>query len=460
MNPKTKTLREERTKLLDSMSKRLSDANAQNRPMTDEEMAAHRADDARSDALKTQIEAIEKVDAEIEASRKVVPNGAKPAQIQPTTEPEPKPRPFVTAPVFASSLRAFKGDRAEERAHRSGMWIKAIMGDQYAAGWCRDNGVRIGRSDEARAMGESVNSAGGFLVPEEFSSAIIAIRDNYGVFRQNARVLTMGSDTIMVPRRTSGLTVYALGENPSAEITKSDVALDQVRLTVKNWATHTDVSNDLLADSAINVADLLAAEWGYAYALKEDQCGFTGDGSATYQGIQGVNPKYEANTGYLGFTVAATAAHDTIAELDLGDVMPLVGKVMPQFLGRSKWYMSSSTWGRVAYLLANAGGNTIGTLQGGSVGMSFYGFPVVITNVLPTATSTDYTNKVLALFGDLSAAATMGNRQQLSVLVDPYTRGGYNQTRFVSVSRWDINIHDIGSASVYPPLAALAGGTS
>jgi HK97 family phage major capsid protein len=460
MNPKTKTLREERAALLDSMSKRLTDAHSQNRPMTDEETSAHKADDARADALKVQIEAIEKVDAEIEASRQLIPNGAKPAQPKPTPEPEPRTQPYVTAPVFASQLRSFKGQDAEKRAHRSGMWIKAILGDQFAGQWCRDNGVRIGGSGEVRAMGESVNSAGGFLVPEEFSSAIIAIRDQYGVFRQNARVLNMSTDTIMVPRRTSGLSVYALGENPSSEITKSDIGLDQVRLTAKNWATHTDVSNDLLADSAINVADLLAAEWGYAYALKEDQCGFTGDASATYQGILGVNNKYEANTSFLGWTTAATAAHDTIAELDLGDVMPLVGKVMPQFLGRSKWYMSSTTWGRIAYLLANAGGNTIGTLQGGSVGMSFYGFPVVISNVLPTASATDYTNKTLALFGDLSAAATIGSRQQLSVLVDPYTRGGYNQTRFVSVSRWDINVHDIGSASVYPPLAALAGGTS
>jgi HK97 family phage major capsid protein len=455
MNPKTKTLREERAALLDSMSKRLSDANVQNRPMTDEETAAHKADDARADALKLQIEAIEKVDAEIEASRQLIPNGAKPAQPKPTPDPEQRTQPYVTAPVFASQLRSFKGQDAEKRAHRSGMWIKAILGDQFAGQWCRDNGVRIGGSGEVRAMGESVNSAGGFLVPEEFSSAIIAIRDQYGVFRQNARVLSMNSDTIMVPRRTSGLTVYALGENPSAEITKSDVGLDQVRLTAKGWATHTDVSNDLLADSAINVADLLASEWGYSYALKEDQCGFTGDGSATYQGILGAVNKYEANTNFLGWQ-AADSGHNLASELDIGDVTPTMGRVMPQFLGRSKWYMSSVLWGQLISIMAGNSGNTIATLQDGINGPRLFGFPVVTTNVLRSSLSTDYASDVVAFFGDLSTAATMGSRQQLSVVVDPFSRAGYNQTRFISISRWDINVHDIGSTTVLPPLAALA----
>ena len=59
-------------------------------------------------------------------------------------------------------------------------------------------------------------------------AAIIDLREQYGVFRQNTRVVRMGSDTLTIPRRASGLTGYFVGE--AASITESTGTFDQVSL--------------------------------------------------------------------------------------------------------------------------------------------------------------------------------------------------------------------------------------
>jgi HK97 family phage major capsid protein len=49
-------------------------------------------------------------------------------------------------------------------------------------------------------------------VPEEVSMDIIVLRDSYSLARRVCKVWPMGRDTITVPKLTSGLTAYAVGE--------------------------------------------------------------------------------------------------------------------------------------------------------------------------------------------------------------------------------------------------------
>jgi hypothetical protein len=49
----------------------------------------------------------------------------------------------------------------------------------------------------------------------------------------------------------------------------------------------------------INMGDDLAGEIAYAFALKEDQCGFIGDGTSTYGGMQGVCTKIKGLSGTI-----------------------------------------------------------------------------------------------------------------------------------------------------------------
>ena len=124
-------------------------------------------------------------------------------------------------------LRAYRGERAEERAYTAGRFLAAAIWQHHdSIQWCNDHGVSI-----RDAMTGASNQLGGALVPEEMETAIIDLREQYGVFRREARIVPMASDTKIVPRRTSGVTAYFVSDN--TEVTASDKGWDQVTLTAR-----------------------------------------------------------------------------------------------------------------------------------------------------------------------------------------------------------------------------------
>jgi HK97 family phage major capsid protein len=95
----------------------------------------------------------------------------------------------------------------------------------------------------------------------------------------------MNSDTLLIARRTGGLTARAIGEN--AAPLQSDVLFDNVQLVAKLWAVDNRVPVSLLEDSVIDLADAMAVEVAQAYAETYDRVGFIGDGSGADHGIHG-----------------------------------------------------------------------------------------------------------------------------------------------------------------------------
>src|SRR5260370_42700915 len=91
----------------------------------------------------------------------------------------------------------------EAAAYRAGCWFMAAAG----ATWAKDRN-ELGLT---KAASEGISSAGAFLVPQEISDRIQELRDSRGIFRQNAYVEPMQSDSVLIPRRVTGLTAYFLG---------------------------------------------------------------------------------------------------------------------------------------------------------------------------------------------------------------------------------------------------------
>jgi HK97 family phage major capsid protein len=76
----------------------------------------------------------------------------------------------------------------DERAFRFGMWGLAAKGNRVAADWCNDHGIGLQEkkfSDDLlqKLHSEGTNTAGGYLVPEEFGADLILLREQYGVAR-------------------------------------------------------------------------------------------------------------------------------------------------------------------------------------------------------------------------------------------------------------------------------------
>jgi HK97 family phage major capsid protein len=335
-------------------------------------------------------------------------------------------------------------------AYNSGQFILAtIYGNKKSKEYCRENGIPM-RVQNAMTTGD--NTKGGFLVPEPLEAAIIELREQFGVFSREAQPWTMSESVQNVPKLAGEVTTYYVGENTA--ITPSDMALNLVRLEARKLAALTAVSSELNEDSVISVAEALARSVAQAFANQEDQAGFNGDGTSTYGGIVGLKSAlaagaiHDALSGNVGFSTLDLADFETAA-----GKLKMYGGIMP------KWYISQAGWANSMQRLLDAVGGNNGTDVANGMPMRFLGYPVVISQVLPTAL-TSTTSTILAYFGDLRMGAIFGRRRGLSIQADSSFYFNQDAIAIRATQRFDINVHERGTASEAGAIVALKTAAS
>ena len=348
---------------------------------------------------------------------------------QPQKQDAPKILPAI--PKAKARLHAFKGEQAERDAYHAGQWIKAqFLNDAAAKQFCNDHGLILG------AQTGGTNSEGGFLVPDPLSDAIIDVRDSVGVARQISRVIPMTSDTLSVPKRSGGLTIDYPSE--AGSITASDKAWANVSLAVKKQATLSKVSNELLADAVINVADDLASEIGFAFAQASDNELINGDGSSTYGSETGVI----SALGAAG-KVTLDSGETSQSSVTLADLHSVAGKLGDKHHAQAVWVMNRSFYSNVVQkLVYAAGGNTVSDIAGGS-GASLFGYQVYLTEQMPA----DAADKCIALFGAFVNGVVIGDRDGVEIAMSDSVYFADDCMGIRATARNDINVHDAGDGS-------------
>ena len=409
---------------------------------------------AKYDALKAKAERIKAAIAKAEAREaekaellKVL-NRAAPAPVE-TTDMKTRIEPV--------SYRGYKPGVFEtpEMAHRCGQWLKSLNGDVQARQWCRDNlGI------ESRDLGGQVNSLGGTLVFEDFSNSLIRLVETFGVSMNLAQRVTTQSDTLLVPKRLSGITGYWIGENTT--ITTSDPTATMVQLVLKKLAAATRVSNELLADNAISVAQWLVNEYATTISGTLDDAFFNGTGTSSYGGIRGLSQIDDGT--HTASVVSAASGNTTIAALDIDDYLKALAALPRYAIGTSAWYMHPATYHnsvqRMMLSTGTAGSGTIGALAGGntaanlaqSTPTTFLGLPVVWVLKMASAPTT---GQIAAYVGDLSLSSIMANKGDMQIASSTDRYFEVDQTAWRVVYRVDINHHSLGTTSEAGPVVAL-----
>lgn len=383
----------------------------------------------------------------------------------------------IPATVRRHTPRNFHGDRdglsAEHRAYLFGTWCLAKLSIDLPNHFHFENSLKLaseqlgmrlpGHWGSSLAAHQSNDGSTGshYSVPEQFGQDLIDLREMYGVARRVFRMLPMTSDTRTDPRRTGGLTANFEGEGDAgSESTKS---WDQVRLTAKKLMVLARYSSELNEDSVISIGDDLAGEISYAFANKEDDCGFNGDGTSTYGGILGVRDRLK-NVGTAGLVTQASG--NTLGAITLADFGKVVGK-LPQYADTSMaaWICHRTFYYEVMEtLLLAQGGVTAQETRASTRNPRpiFLGYPVEFSQVYPSATAT---STVFCTLGDHSRGASFGDRRSESIAFSEHaTVGGENvferdQIAIRGTERFDINVHDVGDASNAGPIVGLQTGS-
>jgi len=421
--------------------------------VTDEDGTPVAADDLEvilaPKMVEPEAEEEEKAAEEVEEEEEVAPKSIAPTFRKGLRQTAAASAPSIIRPKMWGGLKNFKDDSNGEgvkKAERFGRWLLAQTGHRKSLNWCERNGL------EVKAHTEGVNSAGGFLVPDEFETELITLREEFGVFRRNARNRPMSSDTLRVPRRSTGLTASFVGEATAG--TESTQTFESILLVAKKVMVLTTISNELSEDAFVNLADDVAGEIAYALAKKEDEVGFNGTGLSSEGGIEGIVTKIEAGTTAVMYHDAEVADLGSITLDNIGAMMGL----LPAYADtpNAKFYMHKAVWhGGFEAALTSAGGTSAREIKDGYRGTpTLFGYPVEFTQVMRSARAAD---KIGALFGDLSLAASFGDRRATEVQISDSALNAFEQDELAvrGTERFDINVHDVGDSSAAGPVVGL-----
>jgi HK97 family phage major capsid protein len=424
--------------------------------------------DTLAGALCNVEQSLKNLDAmdEAKAKAEAIQNKPLPSSGNPFKKDLAQANPLDNKPVvipaqakwWSGRLNSFKGPDADVRAYKAGMWLAAALcHSQSAKKWCEDHGIPITWDNLHQ---EGVNTQGGYLVYPEFETDIIRLVEEFGLARKALRVVPMMSDTKSRPRRTGGATAYFVGEGDA--ITSYTGSWDNVKLIAKKLAAITTASNELTSDAIVSIADEATREIALAFAEKEDLCAFQGDGTSTYGGMFGVVQRLSALNGVDDGGGLVLANSNAYSEVVNGDFDRMIGRI-PNYPGiRPEWYISKPAWAATMQpLLSAAGGNTMIDLAGPQPRTMFKGYPVNWTSgtsVLPVSAAN---SSIFCLFGDLRMAGDFGDRAGMTIATSTEATVGsvsmFDTDSFAirGIERFDINIHDVGTATAAGPVVGL-----
>lgn len=368
---------------------------------------------------------------------------------------------------YLQNFRSRKDDRRtpEERAYRFGMFALAQMSMHLPSKFHFQNAIDF--SHGAFNMNKTVDGNGTqVLIPEEFMTDMIDLRNDYGLARRTFFVVPMTSDTLTRSRRASGLTAYPVGEAGAG--TESTKGWNKVSLTARKWMVISRYTSEVNEDIAINIGDDLMGEISYAFAYKEDDCCFNGTGASTYHGIQGIRYRLDnvsGSTDSAGVHVQTTG--NTWPALVLADFSAVIG-LLPQYADRNgqvSWVCHKTFYHTVMQPLElAAGGNTVMEIREGnrSPRPLFLGYPVDFSEVFPSTTAT---STICATLGNYRMGAMFGDRRSETIqFSDVATVGGdslfeTDEVAIKGTERFDFNAHDVGTTSTAGPICGLKTGS-
>ena len=130
----------------------------------------------------------------------------------------------------------------------------------------------------AKALAAGDATAGGFLVPTQFSQEVVEfLRARAVVRRMGTPTMPVPTGTLKVPKISGGATSYYIGENTAA--TKSEQTTGQITLTFKKLVTLVPMSNDLLRYSSPGADAIVRNDMVNATRVTEDQAFIRGTGA-------------------------------------------------------------------------------------------------------------------------------------------------------------------------------------
>ena len=159
--------------------------------------------------------------------------------------------------------------------------------------------------DVRNALSIGEDTEGGYTVPDEFERQLIQALEENNIFRRMAHVIRTASGTRKIPIANDIMEASWIDEGE--EIPETNTKFAQTTLSAYKLGTMIKVSNELLNDSAFNIAAYIADRFGVTMGNAEEKAFISGTGEKQPTGLLN-----DTN----GAEIGVTAASETILTFD------------------------------------------------------------------------------------------------------------------------------------------------
>jgi HK97 family phage major capsid protein/HK97 family phage prohead protease len=277
------------------------------------------------------------------------------------------------------------------------------------------NYLRLGRDNlgdlHRKALTVANDGPNYILAPEEVSSEFLRNLIEWSPVRSIADVRTIGTHTIILPKRTGITNAKWTGEAAASEA--SQPSFDQMEIPVKELTTHVDLSNWLIEDSGAT------AEREVRLALAEDFA--KKEGTAFVNGTTAAEPK-----GFMAEAGITTHVNGHAANLSADALISMLYSLPGIFRNAGTWAMNGSTLAAVRKL-KDGNGNYLWqpSYQAGQP-ETILGRPVVELVDMPDIAA----NAFPIAYGDFKTGYRIYDRVDLAILPNHFLLATEGLVRF------------------------------
>ncbi len=262
---------------------------------------------------------------------------------------------------------------------------------------------------EVKSLRTDIDTNGGYLAPAQYVNEIIKEITEISPVRQVARVIRSNAKEIEIPKRTGLVSGGWVGELETASSSNSSYGMEKI--TVNKMMVYSDISVEMLQDSAFNMQQEISADVAEDFAKIEGNAFINGNGVKKPEGLLFNDDVSEYNSG-----AAAALTADSLFEIQ--------GELKAGY--NLSYMMNRKTLNQHVRTLKDSNGQYLLQLGLGALPNSIAGLPYVLANDMPNVAA----NAFPILLGDYRKAFYIVDSAEITVLEDPYTQAISGARRF------------------------------
>jgi len=225
--------------------------------------------------------------------------------------------------------------------NKSNPWIQCS--DEMKE-WAKDFATYLKSGMVSKLMSETVDTEGGYLVPEEFRNMMIMYDAEDTLVWQRSTVWPMGGEKIQFPKLQQNPDVQDAGFDNFAGVTfdwveeggekpETEPNFGMVEMIVHELAGYTEITNTLLDDSVINLVNYLTRLFRSAWYWYTDK--------SFIQGTGGKQP-----LGIINDPSILSVYRQTADTIEVQDVLNMESRMPAVFDSNAVWFITKQ--GRAA----------------------------------------------------------------------------------------------------------------